>query len=295
MRGWLLVAVLLLSACAGRTGLDSGAGKRSADDDIAAALRGADIAILGEVHDNAEHHQNQARLIRALSPAAVVFEMLSPEQAATANATRDRGDGLRAALAWDDSGWPDWALYQPVFEAVGDTPIYGMALPRETVSRAVTAGAAEVFGASADAFGLAEPLPPEQQQVREAHQQEAHCNMLPESLLPGMVEAQRLRDAAFARTTLRALKDTGGPVVVITGSGHARTDWGMPVALKRAAPAARVLSLGQLEADSGQEPREESENGMREEPPCDVWLVTAPAPRNDPCAGFRMPGAVTKG
>lgn len=268
LRLFLLLTLFLLAACAGRDAAEA-----------TFALPGADIVILGEVHDNPQHHRTQARLIRDLAPAAVVFEMLSPAQAAATNSSADRGEGLRESLGWDESGWPDWALYQPVFEAVGSVPVYGMALPRDTVTRAVTEGAAGVFGDGAADYGLSEPLPAAEQQAREAHQQAAHCNMLPASLLPGMVEAQRLRDAAFARTALQALQETGGPVVVITGTGHARTDWGMPVALQRAAPAVSVVSLGQLEA----EPEAPS--------PYDAWRVAEPAAREDPCAGFSMPAA----
>ncbi len=264
----LLPVLLLLAACAGRDAVEE-----------KFALPEADIVILGEVHDNPEHHRTQARIIGELAPAAVVFEMLSPVQAVATNSSPDRGEGLRDTLDWDNSGWPDWVLYQPVFEAVGDTPVYGMALPRDTVSRAVTEGAAGIFGDAAAGYGLLEPLPEQEQQAREAHQQAVHCNMLPASLLPGMVEAQRLRDASFARTTLQALEETGGPVVVITGSGHARTDWGMPAALQRAAPAVRVVSLGQLE--------DEPEGAS----PYDSWRVAEPTERDDPCAGFAMPGA----
>lgn len=242
--------------------------------DVASSLKGADIVILGEVHDNAQHHRSQASLIAELSPAAIAFEMLSPEQATTVNAMSDRDQALREALAWNDSGWPDWSLYQPLFAALGETPVYGMALPRAEVNRAVSEGAAAVFGPDAERFGLATPLPADQQAEREAHQQEAHCNMLPPQMLPGMVEAQRLRDAAFARTALEALAEIGGPVVVVTGTGHARRDWGMPVALQFAAPSVQVVSLGQLEAPPG------------EDVPFDAWLVADPAPREDPCAAF---------
>jgi uncharacterized iron-regulated protein len=93
-------------------------------------------------------------------------------------------------------------------------------------------------------------------------------------MLPGMVEAQRLRDARFAQTALRALEETGGPVAVITGNGHARTDRGMPRALARLAPGVDVLSLGQLESRPAAPP------------PFDVWRVTEPAERPDPCAAF---------
>lgn len=234
----------------------------------------ADIVILGEIHDNPEHHRRQAELIEQLQPSAVALEMLSPEQARRANTVRARDARLAEELNWRDSGWPDFALYQPVFEAIGSRPIYGMALPVEAVNRAVIDGAAAVFDDAA-AFGLDRPLPASQQAAREAHQQDVHCGLLPRTLLPGMVEAQRLRDAAFAQTALTALRETGGPVVVITGSGHARRDWGMPALIAVAAPRVRVTSVGQFE--------EEPVPGA----PYDVWLVARPTPRPDPCESFK--------
>ena len=241
-------------------------------------LSGADIVILGEVHDNPQHHLSQASLIRELQPSAVAFEMLTPQQAAVLARASRFDESLAEALQWEESGWPPWPIYAPVFEASAGVPAYGMALPRETVGRAVTEGAAAVFGDDAARFGLASRLPPAEQAEREAHQQAVHCNALPDSLLPGMVEAQRLRDAAFSRTALRALVETGGPVVVITGSGHARNDWGMPAALRQAAPEVSVLSVGQVEGEPGAAE------------PFDHWLSAEPVARPDPCEGFSMGG-----
>jgi uncharacterized iron-regulated protein len=93
-------------------------------------------------------------------------------------------------------------------------------------------------------------------------------------VLPGMVEAQRLRDAALARAALEAMTATGGPVVVITGNGHARRDLGIPSVLALAAPKLRVLSIGQLEGSAGQDQ------------PFDLWVVTGTVARGDPCAAF---------
>jgi uncharacterized iron-regulated protein len=261
----LLCLLAALAGCSGR--------QRVLDESLFA---GADIIILGEVHDNPQHHRRQAELLTAIAPAAVAFEMLTPAQAATANATAVRDERLAEALDWAGSGWPDWSLYQPVFVAVGNTPVYGMAVPRESLNAAVTGGAASAFGEGAGDFGLTDPLPAAQQSEREAHQQAVHCNALPAAMLPGMVEAQRLRDAAFARTALEAHREAGGPVVVITGSGHARVDWGMPAMLREAAPEMRVVSIGQLE---------EQPAGAA---PYDHWLVSEPAPRPDPCEGFAI-------
>ena len=240
----------------------------------ASVLRGADVIILGEIHDNPAHHQNQAQLIEQLSPSAVVFEMLSPAQAELANGMVGRRAELRDAIDWPNSGWPDWSLYEPVFVATGSRPVYGAALPRESVRRAVGEGAVAVFGANAEQYGLTSDLPAGQQADREAEQLAAHCDMLPPPMLPGMVEAQRLRDAAFARSVIKALAEQGPPVVLIAGAGHARTDWGVPAALAHAAPEVRVASLGQVEDLS--------------EPvaPYDVILRADAPERDDPCLGL---------
>lgn len=234
----------------------------------------ADIVIIGEVHDNPAHHRRQAELIREIRPNAVAFEMLSPQQADIANRNPQRNERLGDALNWQESGWPAFSLYLPVFEAVGSVPVYGMALPREEVNRAVTEGAASVFGEDAGLFGLDRPLPAQQQRRREQHQLSVHCDMLPQDLLPGMVEAQRLRDAAFARTALTALRERGGPVIVVAGTGHARRDWGIPGALAIAAPEVSVVSIGQLE----EEPDGDDQ--------FDLWYVSEPVDREDPCKAF---------
>ncbi len=238
----------------------------------------ADVVILGEVHDNPAHHVNQATAVAALAPAALVFEMIEPDEALRATpAARRNATALSEALGWEGSGWPDFAFYFPIFVAAPDATVFGGDLPRDQVRLAVSDGAAEVFGSGAGVFGLDAPLDPEEQATREAGQQAAHCGALPDEILPGMVEAQRLRDAALARAVVAAMAETdGGPVAVITGNGHARTDWGLPRMLARALPEASVLSVGQLEGPPDTPP------------PHDVWLVTAPAPREDPCAVFRQ-------
>jgi uncharacterized iron-regulated protein len=244
------------------------------------ALPAADVVILGEVHDNAEHHRNQARAVRAIRPAALVFEMLTPDQAAAAaGVPRDDAAALAAALGWDGSGWPDFALYHPIFAAAPQAGVFGGGAPLAQVRRAIAEGAAAAFGAEAARFGLDLALAPDDQAAREAVQMAAHCDALPAEMLPGMVAAQRLRDATLAAATLAAHEATGGPVVVITGSGHARRDEGVPAKLALAAPALRVLSVGQVEAGEGE--------GDTGELPFDLWLVTPPIAREDPCAVFR--------
>ena len=102
-----------------------------------------DVIFLGEVHDNATHHINQAAMIAAVEPQALVFEMFG-ESAAEAAMTVPRSDAdrLARALDWEGSGWPDFAIYHPVFSAAQDAALFGGAIPRDAVRRAVTEGAA---------------------------------------------------------------------------------------------------------------------------------------------------------
>jgi uncharacterized iron-regulated protein len=236
----------------------------------------ADIVILGEVHDNPSHHLNQAAAITAVRPAAIVFEMLDSAQASRVTPDLLASEAtLGAALGWEEAGWPDFAMYYPIFAAAGDARIVAGTETVEAARRAVREGAAPVFGSVAGDFGLDAALPETEQAARVDEQRVAHCDALPEDLLPGMVEAQRLRDAWLARAAIEAHAETGGPVVVITGNGHARRDWGVPALLARAAPDLSVLSVGQYEVEA---------EGT---PPYDLWLVTEAVDRPDPCDVFR--------
>lgn len=239
-------------------------------------LPAADVVILGETHDNPVHHAHQSIALGAIRPAAVVFEMLTAEQAErVTDRLRTSEAALGAVLGWEASGWPDFAMYYPVFVAAGEAAIRGGDGGREDARRAVTEGAAAVFGDGAARFGLDRALDAPEQLLREAEQLSAHCDALPEDILPGMVEAQRLRDAWLAEAVVEAHAATGGPVAVITGNGHARRDWGVPRYIAEAAPGLTVLSIGQYEVEAP------------DAAPFDFWLVTDAAERPDPCEAFR--------
>ena len=237
---------------------------------------GADVVFLGELHDNAAHHQRQAVYVADIAPTALVFEMLTQAQAdlVTPELAADEA-AMEVALGWNASGWPDFSMYYPIFAAAPEAVIYGAAVPRDVARRAMETGMAEAFRGDAEAYGLTVPLPQDQQAAREALQLAAHCDAMPAEMLPVMVDIQRLRDAELAYSAVQAFEAHGGPVVVITGNGHARMDWGAPVYLMAAAPGLRVMSLGQGEEDV---------------PPSGLFDLVESAPevdRGDPCAAFR--------
>ena len=233
----------------------------------------ADVVWLGEVHDHPLHHIHQTRAVTAIAPRALVLEMLTQAQVDATPVARTEA-ALRAAWDWDTSGWPDFAMYFPVINAAPDVPLYAAALPRDEARAVYGTDIAAAFGTDAARFGLDQPFAPEVQAAQIALQDDAHCNAMPADMLPAMVDIQRLRDGRLAAAALRAFEETGGPVVVIAGTGHLGRDIAAPAMLAKAAPDLRQIVIGQFESDPVA-------------PPMDFWIVTAPHPRPDPCAAFR--------
>lgn len=283
-----LLAPLLLAACAaapvagpGGTIVEVSTGAVMTPAELAGRLAAADVAVLGEVHDNADHHARQAWLIEALDPAGVAFEMV-PD--AREGAVAGLGaDAVAEALDWETTGWPDWAIYRPVFVAAEGRRIAGGGVARDELRASMKEGAAAYWTGDGDP-GLDEPLDEELRVALEAEMMEAHCNALPAEMMPGMIESQRLRDARFAAAALRA--GAGERAVLITGNGHARTDRGVPVYLARLAPEATVLALGQIELAPGVTP----EPALAEGAPYDFVWFSGTAEREDPCAVFEKRG-----
>ncbi len=241
---------------------------------VIAHMAAADVVLLGEVHDNPGHHARQAAAVMALRPKAVVWEMLTPQAAAGIDpAWLSQPDKLESALKWDETGWPPFAMYAPIFAAAPQARMYGANLPRGA-ARQASKDVVGYFGAEAGRYGLDQPLSDERQAEREAFQGAAHCDALPDAMLPVMVDLQRLRDALLARAVVTAMQETGGPVAVITGNGHARRDRGIAGYLASAAPGMKVYALGQSEAG-------------QIEGVYDAVLDSPAVDRPDPCLAFR--------
>jgi uncharacterized iron-regulated protein len=303
MQRALVVALALGLACAaGRGGgdrplegrvFDVRAGVFVAPEALTDAAARSDFGLLGERHDNARHHVLQARVIRAIAArhasGTVAFEMLDTGLRGTVAATRRAGgdlEALRRAVGWDESGWPDWSLYAPVFAAArdGGLVVWPANLSAAERSAVRERGPSGLDPAWVAAFDLAAPLPAALRDALLAEQREAHCDLLPEAVLPRMVAYQRAVDARLAASLLEA--PVPGPVVLIAGSGHARPDRGVPALLRRARPDARVLAVRFAEVDPDRTSPAEF-LGDAEGTGWDYLWFTAPAPRPDPCDTLR--------
>ncbi len=233
--------------------------------DLLEAALEAQIVILGERHDNPIHHATQAEIVRVLAPGGLAFEMIM-------RAEEDAANDLGAA--WENENWSNWDDYRQILMAAPAAKIAGGGVDRDMLRSSVKNGAALAWGAEGARYRLLDQLPIAVTEAMIEEQRIAHCDGLPKPMLPGMVEAQQLRDAFFADAALRLVEDGHEPAVLITGNGHARTDRGSPLYLRRAAPLVSVISIGILEAE-----------GMTDVP-YDYVIYTEVHEREDPCEAF---------
>src|SRR5262245_31608038 len=198
----------------------------------------ARFVLLGEKHDNPDHHRLQAEVLSALVAAgrrpAVALEMLETDQQAAVDRYRGAAAGFGAAVGWSESGWPPWTQYLPIAEVAfrHQLPIVAANLP-QAEARALARG--EPGGpdpARLAALGVDQPLPADAERALCEELRASHCGMLPEAVLPRMIQAQRARDAQMAER-LRAGAGRDG-AVLIAGAEHARLDRGVPWYLRRA-------------------------------------------------------------
>jgi uncharacterized iron-regulated protein len=263
-------------------------------DALAAAVSTARFALLGERHDQAEHHQFQAWLLRRMVESgrrpAVAFEMLDTTQAPAlarhlAASPRDAA-GLGDAVGWGASGWPAWRLYQPIAESAlaAGLPIVAANLP-PTVARAVARGDLNGLDpALVRRHALDRPAPAQAEMEEEIRA--AHCGALGNALVSGMVTAQRARDAEMAERLVAGQRDGA---VLIAGAGHVRTDRGVPRALAALAPDSRVASVAFVEVTDGwTAPADYAARFAATRLPFDYAWFTARADNADPCARMRQ-------
>ena len=271
-------------------------GRALTPDALIERLAAADFVLLGERHDNPDHHRLQAwiteRLLAQRRPYALAFEMIdsgqSPQLADYLAASPRDAAGLGPALHWSESGWPDWRYYQPIADAAlsRGAPILAANLPPDLVRAIAKNGPSALPAPLAQSLQLA---PDTDSQILAAHAaeiQEAHCGVLPERGLTPFALAQYARDAQMARVMADQWQQSKGKTSVglIAGAGHVRTDRGVPFHLARMAPGARVSSLAFVEArdDSA---TEADLSGL----PYDLVWFTARVDDGDHCDQLQKP------
>ena len=195
-------------------------------EEFASSIEESRYLILGEKHDNPDHHSLQLsiinHLIRRDLVSLVAFEMMDTGYQNLLDeihlADIDSQDSLKEYLQWDEEGW-DWAFYGPIIYSAYSSKV---AL---TASNLTDSKMMELYGL--------QELPPEldifDELIRERLIQdidEGHCGLLPESQFPAMARVQQGRDYSMAQSLVTT--DGEKIKVLVAGNYHARKDLGVP-------------------------------------------------------------------
>jgi uncharacterized iron-regulated protein len=254
------------------------------------------MILLGEKHDNPDHHRLQAALIKALLDdgrrPAVAMEMLDlDDQPKVDDAARSHPgnvDAFFGAVAWEKKGWPPANDYAPVVRVAlaAGLPIIAANLPARDTHGLVRGGVTALDPAVVARLDLATPMPEPFAASLRAELAESHCGMLPESMLEPMSLAQRARDAEMA-ARLELGKQEGA--VLIAGTGHVRKDRGVPHELTRLGERSVVsVAFAEVKHDE-RDPRRYGAVWHADLPPFDFVWFTPRATDADPCEGMRPP------
>jgi len=175
-------------------------------------------------------------------------------------------------LGWSAQGWPDFAMYWPLFELARKhrLPVVGTDLD-PAVARRVGRGGLRAAGD--DPARLRSALPDDLARDRGIVErlQAAHCGQISEDRANRMLESWYARNVVMARHVGAGL-GLAPQVVVIMGRGHG-SPGGVPEQLAAIRPGTRQLMVGLYEGEA---------DGPTE-PLADVVWVTPKRPRPDPC------------
>ncbi len=262
------------------------------------ALAAAPFILLGEKHDNPDHHRIQAWIVRALARKGrrptLALEMFDSDQdeklAVFLKRSGRDAAGLGPAVGWSESGWPDWDMYRPIAQAALDRKlgIVSANLPRRRVRVVSQEGLAALPAEEVRALGLDLAMPPHLMRAMRASIGRSHCGQIPEAAIGRLTTAQIVRDAHMARAMFDAAAAPGADgAILIAGAGHARSDYAVPWHLRQRAPnrATAAVALREVSGTLSR-PGDYAGESATEQPAFDFLWFTPRLETVDPCERF---------
>lgn len=215
---------------------------------LSSRVLSAKYLLLGEKHDNPDHHLLQLEITQMLAQAnrlaAISMEMMDsavqPKLDVIASRDLDSMEALEAYLDWDSDGW-DWGFYGPLLRAALDfkIPLFAGNISREAMMEVYASQEQSPWQSTVSETVMAQLI---------SDIDASHCGLLPESQFPAMVKVQQARDAAMAESLPSPGEDKVS--VLIAGNYHARQDLGVPNYLLAAKPELQrqdILSISFME------------------------------------------------
>ena len=232
---------------------------------IEKAVGEADFILLGETHNNPDHHRLQAILTAAVldggRTAPVAFEMIDEGQRNRLNQflaeNPKDASGLGNAINWEGSGWPAWQMYHPIAETAltAGSPILPASLPRKRLKALYGRDARAALGDDLyQQLDLGRYLPTAIREAKAEDIKRSHCGQLPEEAVAPMVSIQTVKDAYMAHALITADRESGRQgAILIAGGGHVRNDYGVPYHLANRASGRSTLSIAMIEVQDGED------------------------------------------
>lgn len=279
--------------------------------DFGRSMALARFVLLGEIHDNADHHLWQAWVIRTVSKLRgsrivegapqldiIAMEMVRTDQYDALDKFYGRNVAVprpRKArdfgriLQWSKSGWPDFEIYAPIIDQAiyEQLVIVPASVSRDFTRKLSKEGVSALSSGEPERLALAEPLEKERGDALSNEISESHCGMIPSSAIPSMSFVQRFRDATMADSLLSVAEGKGG--ILIAGNGHIRRDRGVPWYLeKRGVPANSIATLKMAEVSpDSTDPEDYIDRSRDGAPSVDFVAFTPKTGRADPCEKMR--------
>jgi len=231
-------------------------GRSLSDSDLANHLRQADFILIGETHTNPCDHHVQTELIHRLQDqglrVAVGLEMVPADMQPVLDRFNS-GDlsleELENALEWRRVWGHDFSLYEPVLVAVEQAgySLHGLNVRKGLLRSLRDKGRSGLSQKERESMPeQIIPVPPEQKDFL-LEQFEEHKTFMDDKA--GQADQERfflvqaLWDTQMAVQARKVRLQTGLPVVLLCGTGHAEYGWGIPHRLKALDPEASVLII----------------------------------------------------
>lgn len=260
---------------------------------LIAQLSKKDIIILGEVHDNVEHHRIHGQLVNEIKDFRKLANMGKKDQVITSTVVEHLPAGntvqfdspLEKSLTnagFNPQSW-SWPTHEPLFSGISAS---GLALKGGSLS--ASAGK-EIFssnGASApDNLKLLierSTLSDASQKILFKEIQDGHCGLFPENKIAPMAQVQRTRDASLAYEAVQH-----APSILIVGNGHAWNDVGVPQIIRTNYPNISLASIIFIEDGGVSDPQKLLLKAKNFSKKADYVWFTSTVDRQDPCEKLR--------
>ena len=221
-------------------------------------MRGADIIVVGEQHNDATGHAAQLAITEDVltgGHGALSMEMLERDEQILVEDYRDgvidakTFASLTNSTDWSGTGsWAAW--YHPVVDAAieRDAAVIAANAPRRYVKRARSVGWESIdaldatrrdFVSHPDTLSTG-PYRDRFFDLMGGHDPDGGADV---ELIESFFRAQQVWDATMARSTVDALGAYGSPVILLIGRFHSDHGGGTVEQIKRRAPAARVVII----------------------------------------------------